>query len=93
MIAHINTYACVLKITDYIEDSKDIASITAADRGEMLRMLDDRGIRLEDAGRNTVCFRMDKVGFAVKLQGEHAIVRLMEEADFEDIMLNEQMAD
>ena len=92
MTTRINTYACVLKITDYIEDSKDIASITMADRGEMLRMLDDRGVKLEDAASGVVCFRLNNVGFAVERQGEWAVVRAMTESDFEEIMLNEQLS-
>lgn len=92
MIANINNYNDLITIIDYIISTDDVAAISMADRGEALRMLDDRGVTLEPAGKGVITFRLDGAAMAIEIQGDSALVRKMEERDFEEVMLNEQAA-
>jgi hypothetical protein len=89
MIAAINTYTDLVTVIDYILSTDDIAAISMADRGESLRMLEDRGVALEPAGKGVTCFRLDGASLAIEIKGSSALVRRMEERDFEEVMLNE----
>lgn len=91
MIATINSYNELITLIDYINTFDDIAAISMADRGEALRMLDDRGVTLEPAGKGVICFRLDGAALAIEIQSGSAFIRKMEEADFEEVMLNEQL--
>jgi hypothetical protein len=92
MIANINTYTDLVKVIDYVISTDDIAAISMSDRGEALRMLSDRGVTLEPAGKGVICFCLngyEGCNVVIEIQGDSALIRRMEEADFDEVMLNE----
>jgi hypothetical protein len=82
MTATINTYSDVITALDYVEHSGDLVQLSMADRGEMLRMLSDRGVELDDEHKNVIFFHIEEVGFAIEVRDPfgdpYAILQLTE---------------
>ena len=89
MITTINNWTEAVTAIGYVTENNDIAAVSDADRGELLRMLDERGHKLESAGKGVMCFRFDGQSLAVETNGKHATVREMEEEDLQEILLGD----
>ena len=92
MIASINSYIDLVAAIEYVVETNDIAAISMADRGEALRMLEERGVTLESAGRGVICFTLDRMSIAIDAQKDSAIIRKMDEEDFENVLLDIELS-
>jgi hypothetical protein len=85
----IQAVACI----EHLIEFDDVVAMSDSCRGELLRQLDERGYRLEHADRGVVCFSWDHKRLAIETDGKHAMIRKMEERDFEAILLNEALSE